>query len=292
MNYEDHFEFQAQKSGFVDCIIFSHLFQVKCGDFRSLEPAAWHDIHSRFGTHLGPKPGVETLDVQCRVMPTCQKLRIFYELSFDFVANLSDEGWYTLHDIKESYLQYSYQGMRMHVCGFWGPGNRERSRLPIPLEWSKHWMLQGRIESLSSHCFWVCMIVWASSYHSFSLEDGFHDYVIRGDKADDLRIFWEHRIITDYSDLFRLQLPFPLCLVNFRGSSVQRWHQSRLPDQADANYRYHYYHKHDMSNHVDSCHHDMWGTKWPEAVMWASDCAWRKPRKAPQLRCKKNNYMS
>ena len=92
MNYEDHFEFQAQKSGFVDCIIFSHFFQVKCGDFRSLEPAAWHDIHSRFGTHLGPKPGVETLDVQCRVMPTCQKLRIFYELSFDFVANLSDEG--------------------------------------------------------------------------------------------------------------------------------------------------------------------------------------------------------
>eukprot|EP00434_Breviolum_minutum_P008802 symbB.v1.2.007761.t1/scaffold480.1/size253386/23 len=33
--------------------------EVKCGDFRSLEPAAWHDIHSRFGTHLGPKPGAQ-----------------------------------------------------------------------------------------------------------------------------------------------------------------------------------------------------------------------------------------
>ena len=110
--------------------------------------------------------------------------------------------YFTWH--KRIILEISYQGMWMDVCGGWGPGNRERSRLPIPLEWSKHWMLQGRIESLSSHCFWVCMIVWAS-YHSFSLEDGFHDYVIRGDKADDLHVFWEHRIITDYSDLFRLQ---------------------------------------------------------------------------------------
>ena len=121
--------------------------------------------------------------------------------------------YFTWH--KRIILEIRYEGMWMDVCGCWGPGNRERSRLPIPLEWSKHWMLQGWIESLSSHCFWVCMIVWAS-YHSFSLEDGFHDYVIRGDKADDLRIFWEHRIITDYSDLFRLQLPFPLCLVNFQ----------------------------------------------------------------------------
>lgn len=75
----------------------------------------------------------------------------------------------------------------------------------------------GCFKDGSSHCQVIVFeFVWASSYHSFSLEDGFHDYVIRGDKADDLHVFWEHRIIMDYWDLFRLQLPFPLCLVNFQ----------------------------------------------------------------------------
>ena len=94
------------------CWLFHFLFrffQVKCGDFRSLEPAAWHDIHSRFGTHLGPKPGVETLDVRCHVMATCQKLRI-YKFSFDFVANCCGERWYTVHD-KRIILEISYRGM-------------------------------------------------------------------------------------------------------------------------------------------------------------------------------------
>ena len=33
-----------------------HQELVKYGDFRSLSGAAWHSIHSRFGTRLGPKP--------------------------------------------------------------------------------------------------------------------------------------------------------------------------------------------------------------------------------------------
>ena len=163
---------------------------MKCGDFRSLEPAAWHDIHSRFGTHLGPKPGVETLDVRCHVMATCQKLRI-YKFSFDFVANCCGERWYTAHD-KRIILEISYRGM----CG-----DAEAQETGKDQGFRYH--LSGRntgcFKDRSSHYEVIVFeFLRASSYHSFSLEDGFHDYVIRGDKAEDLHVFREHHIIMDY----------------------------------------------------------------------------------------------
>ena len=81
----------------------------------------------------------------------------------------------------------------------------------------------------------------------------------------------------DYWDLFRLQVPSSvsfIVLVNFQ--------RQQCPALAPKQASWPGGHQFTETRHVESWWH--WGTKWPEAVMWASDCAWRKPRKAPQLR--------
>lgn len=105
-----------------------------------------------------------------------------------FVANgrvVKDD----IHDMKESYLQLAikiYQGMCM-----WMLRPRKQGKIKAS---DTTWVVETLDASRTDRVIvksWFLSLYGASSYHSFSLEDGFHDYVIRGDKADALHVFWE-----------------------------------------------------------------------------------------------------